>query len=143
MRFPMAQRLEDLLVWQKGHRYCDAVNALLERPEFRKDLALRDQIRDAIDSILSNIAEGFEQPTDRSFALYLYRSKASTAESRARLWTAAKRRYVHRSEYETQKAAAIELARMLTGFIKYLRRSDLKDRGLGRSLSKASEPTDE
>jgi four helix bundle protein len=52
------------------------------------DQRLRDQIRDASDSMLSNIAEGFEQPTDRAFARYLYISKGSTAELRTRLYRA-------------------------------------------------------
>jgi four helix bundle protein len=62
-----------------------AVNAIIGRSGFERDRRLRDQVKDASDSMLSNIAEGFEQPTDRAFARYLFTSKASTAEVRKRL----------------------------------------------------------
>src|SRR5262249_51720163 len=87
--------------------------------------------RDAIDSITSNIAEGFDQPTDRAFARYLYHSKASNAETRRRLRMACRRNCLTTEEFNTRNDAADELARMLTGLIKYLLRSNRKDRGLG------------
>ncbi len=59
---------------------------------------LRDQIKDATDSVVSNIAEGFEQSTDRGFARYLYISKGSTAEVRTRLALALERKLHFREE---------------------------------------------
>jgi four helix bundle protein len=103
------------------------------------DQRLRDQIRDASDSMLSNIAEGFEQPTDRAFARYLYISKGSTAELRTRLYRARNRRYITEDEYKSRKALANEVGRMLTGLIKYLLKSDRKRRGLGKEPSQSSD----
>jgi four helix bundle protein len=40
----------------------------LNRPAIRKNFRLKDQIRDTLDSIASNIAEGFAQSTDKAFA---------------------------------------------------------------------------
>ena len=127
--FVMAKDFEDLLVWKKALEFWDAVDPLLDRPAFGKNYDLRNQIRDAIDSVLSNIPEGFEQPTDRSFALYLYRSKASAAEVRARLLIAWRRHYIDPTEYARCSSLGIELGKMLAGFIKYLRQCDRKDRG--------------
>ena len=127
----MARDFEDLLVWKKALAFWEAVDALLERPAFSKNYDLKNQIRDAIDSVISNIPEGFEQPTDRSFAQYLYRSKASAAEVRGRLLIAWKRGIIQPSDYGKCSAIGIELAKMLAGFIKYLRTCDRKDRGLG------------
>ncbi len=90
-----------------------------------------DQVKDAADSILSNIAEGFEQPTDRAFAKYLFTSKASTAEVRKRLLLACHRGYITKDEYRSRDELGDEVARMTTGLIKYLVKSDRKDRGLG------------
>jgi four helix bundle protein len=92
---------------------------------------LRDQVKDAADSILSNIAEGFEQPTDRAFARYLFISKASTAEVRKRLLMANHRGYITTEEFESRNELGDVVARMTTGLIKYLVKSDRKDRGLG------------
>jgi four helix bundle protein len=68
----MAIRVEELQVWQRAREFGLAVNAIIEKPGLLRDRRLREQIVDAADSILSNISEGFEQPTDRSFVKYLY-----------------------------------------------------------------------
>jgi four helix bundle protein len=57
-----------------------------------------EELQDASDSILSKMSEGFEQPTDRAFARFLYVSKASTAEVRTRLARAQKRGLLGRTE---------------------------------------------
>jgi four helix bundle protein len=136
----MAKDFEDLLIWKKALEFWEAVNALLDRPGFSKDYDLRNQIRDAIDSVLSNIPEGFEQPTDRSFAQYLFRSKASAAEVRARLLIAWRRHYIQPSDHAKCSALGIELGKMLAGFIQYLRRCDRKNRGVGRTPPAAERP---
>jgi four helix bundle protein len=131
----MAETLDDLLIWRKAQEFWEAVNALLEHPGFIKNRDLKDQIRDAIDSVISNIPEGFEQPTDRSFAQYLYRSKASAAEVRARLFIAHRRGYIDEAEHGRAAAIGTELAKMLAGLIKYLYKCDRKDRGTGRTVA--------
>jgi four helix bundle protein len=108
----MAQRVEDLKVWQRAHEFWVAVNAIINRSGFQRDRRLRDQVKGAADSILSNMAEGFEQPTDRGFAKYLYTSKASTAEVRARLLLASYRGYLTKEEFETRNELGDEVARM-------------------------------
>ena len=89
----MAQQVEDLKVWQRAREFCVAVNALLGRAGFQRDRKLREQLSDAVDSVISNIAEGFAQPTDRAFARFLYHleslqrrgSNKATARLRSRL----------------------------------------------------------
>ena len=127
----MAQRVEDLKVWQRAQEFWVAVTAIINRSGFQRDRGLRDQVKDAADSILSNIAEGFEQPTDRAFAKYLYTAKASTAEVRKRLLMACHRGYITEEEFTSRNELGDEVARMTTGLIKYLVKSDRKDRGLG------------
>ena len=129
----MAQNLGGLLIWQRANDLWDAVNAMLDRPGFRRDLRLHNQLADAIDSVVANIAEGFEQPTDRSFARYLYISKGSAAEAAARLLLALKRRHVKQLHFDQGSALAKELNKMLEGFIEYLIKSDWKDRGVRKA----------
>lgn len=126
-----ATSVEELQVFQRAEQLCDLVEPLLERPGFRRDTRLRDQIRDALDSIVSNIAEGFEQPTDRAFAKFLFIAKGSNAEVRRRLRSGLRRRHIEQDQLAQADALADEVARMLTGLIKYLAKSDRKDRGLG------------
>lgn len=83
----MAETLEKLKVWHKANALWDAVNAMLDRRGFQRDWKLHDQTADAIDSMVANIPEGNEQPTDRLFAKYLYTSKGSAAEAATRVAT--------------------------------------------------------
>ena len=129
----MAKKVEELDVWQRALDFSVAVNAIIGNPGFMRDRRLRDQILDATDSVVSNIAEGFEQPSDRAFAKYLYTSKASNSEARARLLIARNRRHITADEFLKCDRLGDEVARMLTGLIKYLIRSDRRDRGLGRT----------
>jgi four helix bundle protein len=127
----MAKRVEELKVWQRAQEFWSAINEILDRPGFRRDRKLREQLSDAADSLVSNIAEGFEQPTDRAFSRYLFTSKASNAEARKRLRIARDRHYITPEEFDRRNAIGDEVARLTTGLIKYLIRSDRRDRGLG------------
>ena len=125
----MAHRLEDLPLFPKMIALCDAVDAILARPAWRKDRRLREQISDANDSITSNMYEGWEQPTDASFAIYVYRSKGSLAEVIARLKRGLRKRLVTQEELTPIEAMGEELGRIFGGFIKYLETSRFTDRG--------------
>jgi four helix bundle protein len=99
----MAQRVEDLKVWQRAREFCVAINAIIDRAGFQRDRRLRDQLMDAVDSVIANIAEGFAQPTDRAFARYLF-SEASNAEARTRLLVACDRSYITAEEFASRSA---------------------------------------
>ena len=126
----MAKCVQELKVWQRAQELCLAVDAILDRPAFARSPRLRQQLEAAVDSIVANIAEGFEQPTDRAFVRYLYTAKASTAEVRTRLKRAGDRGYISPSEFAARDALGEEVARLASGLIKYLSRSDRKNRGV-------------
>ncbi len=125
----MAKKIEELPVFQKALEFCVAVTAILDRPGFRKDRDLSGQINDANESIPSNMREGFEQSTDANFAKYLYYSKGSLGEVLARLNRAQSKKYISSAELDPILVRGEELGRMLGGFIRYLARSNFKDRG--------------
>ena len=125
----VAKSVEELLVYQKALAACDDISALVERLNLGKDFELRQQLNSAAGSIPANIAEGFGQQTDRQFARYLYFARGSSKEICAHLAVARGRRYLADSEVKDLSGKYEEIARMLTGLIKYLRTSDRKDRG--------------
>jgi four helix bundle protein len=125
----MAKTIEELPIFQRAREFCVAVTALLDRPGFHRNRDLRDQISKAADSITANMREGFEQPTDDAFNKYLFISKGSLGEVLARLATACGKRIITAEELESHTATGEALGKMLGGFIKYLARSDFKDRG--------------
>jgi four helix bundle protein len=131
-RAAMARKLDELPVYHKAEAFEAAVTALLDRPAFGRNQRLRDQISAAIDSVLANMSEGFEQPTDRAMEKYLYTAKGSAAEVCRRLQSAHRRRYITTTECAACCAMGEEVGRMLGGWIRYLARCDWKDRGRHR-----------
>jgi four helix bundle protein len=128
----LLKKIEDFEVFKKANELWDAVNAILDRPALRNCGDLRDQLSDANDSILSNLDEGFEQPTDRAFAKYVYSSKASTAEVKRRLEIAHKKRVITANELQVRVELCDHVCRLATGLIAHLLRSNRKDRGVSR-----------
>jgi four helix bundle protein len=129
------ERIEDFEVWKKAECFSDAVNAILMRPILARNFRLHHQILSASDSIQANMSEGFEQPTDRAFARYLYISKGSTAEVCTRLGKACKRGCLTKAELRDLESRGNEIARMLTGLIKHLMKTPNRKRGLGTPTS--------
>jgi four helix bundle protein len=116
----MAERVEDLKVWQRAMELSVAINAIINRPGFADDRRLREQLLDASDSIVLNISEGFAHSSDRGFADYLDASKALTAEARTRLRLAFDRNIITTDECAASSRLAEEVARMLAGLIAHL-----------------------
>jgi len=64
-------RFEDRRVWQLAQQQCDEVGALLQRPAFRRDWALSDQMNRASVSVPFNISEGFVRRRDKETKQFL------------------------------------------------------------------------
>ena len=62
--------------------------------KFAKDYALRDQIRRAVVSIMSNIAAGCERGGNQEFIQFLYVAKASYGDVRSHLYVALDQSYI-------------------------------------------------
>jgi len=117
------KRFEDMQVWQKACRLACAVYDMTREGEFARDFGLRDQIRRAAVSIPSNIAEGFEQDSDKTFARSLKIAKGSSGELRTQLYIAAKVHYARSERIKELVARAEEISKMVAGLIKHLKAS--------------------
>ena len=115
-----AKRFEDLEVWQKARELTSLVYRLSSLGNFARDFGLRDQMRRAAVSIMSNIAEGFESQTQALFIQYLARAKASAGELRAQLYIAREQEYVTDEEFQLTISLAETCSRKLARLINYL-----------------------
>ncbi|GAG07154.1 unnamed protein product, partial [marine sediment metagenome] len=88
------ERFQDIEAWQKARELTRAVYACSSNGSFAKDFGLRDQIRRAAVSILSNIAEGFERDGSAEFLQFLSIAKGSAAEVEAHLYVALDQQYI-------------------------------------------------
>jgi len=96
------------------------VYALSNQSGFNRDFGLRDQIRRAVISVMSNIAEGFESRTDVQFINYLGMARASAGEVRAQLYIARDQGYLTEEKFKETYALAEKCARQIAKFISYL-----------------------
>ena len=116
--------VEELELWKRAWRFVEAVSAMTRQGSMSRDLRLRDQIDACSDSLLSNLAEGFEQGTDRGFVRYLYIARGSCAEIKAHLAVAQMRGHMPAEAVDNMRKDAAQIGRMLTGLIDYLLQSD-------------------
>jgi len=128
-------RFEDLEIWQKARKLSKLIFEKTLEGSFAKDFSLRDQINRSSGSIMDNIAEGFDRDGRQEFIQFLSFSKSSASEVRSQLYRAFDRKHINQSDFDDLSNQAQEIGKMIGGFIKYLKNSEI--RGL---KYKASEP---
>ena len=106
---------QDLIAWQKARTLTAQIYQATAEGKFSRDFGLRDQIRRAAVSVMSNIAEGFERGRPSEFHQFLSIAKGSCAEVRSRLFVALDAGYLPRSQFDLLMAAAVEVARIVGG----------------------------
>ena len=119
------ERFEDLEAWKRARSFAKLIHTVSGTGNFGRDFGLKDQIRRAANSIVSNIAEGFERDGDKEFLQYLFVAKGSCGEVRAQLYLAIDYEYITEEEFSQLKTKALELNRIISGLIKYLKQSNL------------------
>ena len=119
-------KFEEIESWKRARMLTNEIYKITSSGTFSKDFALRDQIRRASISILSNIAEGFERGGDNEFLQFLSVAKGSCGEARAQLYVALDQAYISTAQFETLYKSANEVSQLISGLMKYLRQSDLR-----------------
>jgi len=113
-------RFEEIQAWQTARQLTNLVYNLTGHPAFAKDFGLKDQIRRAAVSVMSNIAEGYESRTDTQFINYLGNARASAGEGRAQLYIALDQKYISSEQFQSAYELADKTSRQIANFIKYL-----------------------
>lgn len=109
------ERFEDLIAWQKARQLTAEIYRITAHGEFVKDFGLRDQIRRAAVSVMSNIAEGFDRGSRGEFHQFLVVAKASCAEVRSQLYVAQDVRYIDQEAFNNLNSSTDKLSRILGG----------------------------
>jgi len=91
---PTITRFEDIEAWQAARELTKLIYVFTDELKFARDFGLKDQIRRASVSIMSNIAEGFESQTQAQFIRYIGIAKASAGEVRSQLYISRDLNYV-------------------------------------------------
>lgn len=122
----VAKRFEDLDVWIAAKDASIMIYKITENENLKKDFGLKDQIRRASISIISNIAEGFERNGNKEFIQFLSIAKGSAGEVRAQLYIIKELEFINEEEFILLNEKVTQVSKMLSGFINYLKQSELK-----------------
>ena len=120
------KKFEEIQSWKKARSLTKEIYRATLTGSFARDFGLKDQMRRASVSILSNIAEGFERGGDKEFLQFLAVAKGSAGELRAQLYVAFDQQYVSVEKFDFLITEVTEVSQLISGFIKYLKESDLR-----------------
>ena len=120
------QRFEDIEAWQKARELTKAIYSLSNDGQFARDFGLRDQIRRASVSIMSNIAEGFGRGGNKEFIQFLSTAKGSAAEVQAQIYVGLDANHINEEQFKSLYALAQSTGNMIGGLIRYLAKSEIK-----------------
>ena len=101
---PTVEQFEDLDVWKRSRALANLIYDFTEADPFKHDFVLRDQIRRAVVSVMSNIAEGFESKTQGMFIEYL----------------ALDRKYISQEQFNRTQSEAESCSRQIASLSHYL-----------------------
>lgn len=117
---------EEIEAWQLARQLTREIYQASAHGPFARDFGLKDQIRRAAVSIMSNIAEGFERGGNREFVQFLSISKASTGELRSQLYVALDVGHIDQSQFNHLVDLTLQISKRLGGLMKYLQQSSYK-----------------
>jgi four helix bundle protein len=120
------EHYEHIQAWQKARELTNLVYAITKQKAFARDFGLRDQIRRAAVSVMSNIAEGFERGGRAEFIQFLSIAKSSAGEVQSQLYVALDQQYITREQFDEGYQLCDETMRLIGGFIAYLQKSPVK-----------------
>lgn len=109
------EKFEQLIAWQKARKLTSQIYKVTNEGNFAKDYGLKDQVRRAAVSSMSNLAEGFERGRPAEFHQFISVAKASCAELRSQLYVALDAGYLNIPAFEDLMIQATEVGRILGG----------------------------
>ena len=111
---------KDLNVWKKSIDFVEIVYKIVASFPREEIYALSDQLKRAVVSIPSNIAEGASRNSNKEFVQFLYIALGSASEVETQLIIAKRLNYVHSIENELIELTSIR--KMLNSLISSIKR---------------------
>jgi len=115
------ERFEDIEAWKEARKLANMIYDISDKERFSQDFGLKNQIRNASVSVMSNIVEGFDRGTNREFIQFLIVGRASASEVKSQLYVALDRKYVTSDKFHEIYDQISKIISLIDGFIRYLR----------------------
>jgi four helix bundle protein len=101
---------KDLIVWQKGYELVKQIYILTSKLPPPEIFALQSQMRRAVISIVSNIAEGSSRKTRKDYSQFIHIAYGSTSELETQLLLC---KDLYKISIEKELALITEVSKML------------------------------
>jgi four helix bundle protein len=112
----LIKRFEDIQAWQEARALVKMIYVLTNKEQFAKDYGMKDQIRRAAVSTMSNIAEGFDCESKLEFARFLGIARRSAVEVQSLLYAALDVNYINQNEFAAHYEQARKAKALIGGF---------------------------
>lgn len=113
----LIKRFEDIRAWQEARTLTKGIYTISDKGIFGKDYGLRDQIRRASVSSMSNIAEEFDCDSPKEFARFLGFARRSTVEVQSQLYIALDAGYISQQIFDQHYAQAKKTKALIGAFL--------------------------
>lgn len=114
-------RFEDLNCWKEARELVKKIYKVSERTEFGKDYGLKDQVRRATVSIMTNIAEGFSRFHRNDSVRFFDFAQSSAAEVQSLLYVVEDLEYISEEIAKLLRADALRCQKMILSLIKHFK----------------------
>lgn len=113
----------DLIAWKEGHKLVLSVYTLTRSFPREELYSLTDQIRRAVVSITSNIAEGFSRQGAKEKIQFYYMALGSLTEVQNQLLVAKDLNYLKKEDFNNIANQTVKVSKLTNGLIKSLKTS--------------------
>jgi four helix bundle protein len=121
------RRYQDLRVWSRAMVLAEAVYAVTAEKAFDRDWGLRNQLRRAAVSVVSNVVEGFERGARKEFARGVTIAKGSCGEIQAQIHLAVRVGWIQPDVAQPVLVLATEVSARLARLRAAIRRQQAVD----------------
>lgn len=112
------QKFTDLVVWQEGHKLVLMIYRKTKTFPVEEKYGLVDQMRRAVVSFTSNIAEGFSKKSSKEKYQFYNTAKASMTELQNQLLIAKDVGYISKESFQKIAQQSVIATKLLNGLLK-------------------------
>ncbi len=119
-------KLEEVEVWQLARTFAKDIRQLIRTEPFKFEFGLKEQMKNALGSVMDNIAEGFGRGSKNEFVNHLTIAKGSAEESISQLYRCLDDGLIDEKEHFELCEQVSVLVRKIAAFNSYLNSVNIK-----------------
>lgn len=115
----------DLVAWKEGHKLVLEIYKITKTWPSQEQFGLTSQIRRAVVSITSNLAEGFSRRTKNDKTYFYTMSLGSDTEVQNQIYIAKDLNYISKESFDQIAILTVTVNKLINGLIKSLQNNSL------------------